>query len=141
MTFEPLVSNRAIEDAAIRYVMDLERRAGRVPADLRNAPDFPGDISSPPRTIEVKAVGRDQRGWFVPLETRQFEAANADPDFYLYVVDNIRQGDPTSFRLKVFAGEQLHRLLTGARRRAYYEMPIPVGEFDAAPGPEAVLKG
>jgi hypothetical protein len=139
MTFEPLVGNRAIEDAAISYVMELERKAGREPVDRRYEGSFAADIYSRPRTIEIKAVGKDQRGWFVPIETRQFDAALADPQFYLYVVDNIRQGDPSAFRLKVFAGDQLHRLLQRAKRREYWEMPIPVGEFDSAPGPEGLL--
>lgn len=141
MTFEPLVGNRVIEAAAIKYVMDLERSAGRVPVDRRYEAAFAADISSPPRTIEIKAVGKDQRGWFVPIETRQYDAALADPNFYLYVVDNIRQGDPSAFRLKVFAGERLHRLLQHAKKREYWEMPIPVGEFDSAPGSEAILTG
>ena len=139
MTFEPLVGNRAIEDAAIAYVMQLERKAGREPVDRRYEAAFAADISSPPRTIEVKAVGKDQRGWFVPVETRQYGAARSDPNFYLYVVDNIRQGDPTAFRLKVFGGEQLQRLLNKAKKREYWEMPIPVAEFDSAPGPEAIV--
>ena len=46
--------------------------------------------SSTPCTIEIKAVGKDHRGWFVPIETRQYDAALADPNFHLYVVDNIR---------------------------------------------------
>lgn len=139
MTFEPLVGNRAIEDAAITYVLGLEREAGRTPVDRRHEAAFAADIWSPPRTIEIKAVGMNQRGWFVPLELRQFEAAMADSDFYLYVVDNIRQADPSAFRLKVFSGERLLRLLAKAKKREYYEMPIPVGEFDSAPGLEAVL--
>lgn len=141
MTFEPLVGNRAIEDAAIAYVMELERTAGREPADRRYEAAFAADIWSPPRTIEIKAVGKDQRGWFVPIESRQYDAARSDPNFYLYVVDNIRQGDPSAFRLKVFGGQQLQRLLEKAKKREYWEMPIPVAEFDAAPGPEAVSGG
>jgi len=138
MTFEPLVGNRAIEAAAIDHVLTLERAAGRMPVDRRFDAGFPGDINSPPRVIEVKAVGKNQRGWFVPLEPAQYRAATTDPNFYLYVVDNIRQGDPEQFRLKVFAGEQLGRLLSGAKRGEYWELPVPVAEFDAAPGPEAV---
>ncbi len=141
MTFEPLVGNRAIEDAAIQYVMELERLAGREPVDRRYEAAVAGDIYSAPRTIEVKAVGKDQRGWFVPIETRQYDAARSDPNFFLYVVDNIRQGDPSAFRLKVFAGDQLHRLLDKAKKREYWEMPIPVGEFDSAPGSEAIVDG
>ncbi len=139
MSFEPLVGIRAIEDAAIEYVMRLEREAGREPVDRRYDAAFPADISSPPRTIEVKAVGKDQRGWFVPIETRQYDAARSDDTFFLYVVDNIRQGDPSAFRIKVFGGEQLQRLLENAKKREYWEMPIPVAEFDSAPGPESVL--
>jgi hypothetical protein len=139
MTFEPLTGNRAIEDAAIRYVMDLERHAGREPIDRRYEATFAADVSSPPRTIEVKAVGKDQRGWFIPVEPRQYDAARSDPEFYFYVVYNIGQGDPAAFRIKVFHGEQLRRLLDKAKKREYWEMPIPVGEFDDAPGAEAVL--
>jgi hypothetical protein len=140
LSFRPLLGNRAIEDAAIDYVIALERQAGRAPQDRRSDPAFPADLWSPPRTIEIKAVGRDQRGWFVPLEVPQFNSASADPNFFLYVVDNVRQGDPTAFRLKVFAGKQLQRLLTRAKKREYYEVPIPVAEFDEAPGPQAVLR-
>jgi len=128
------MGNKAIEDAAIEYVLRLEREAGREPVDRRYESAFAADIWSPPRTIEVKAVGKDQRGWFVPIESRQYEAAKADQAFFLYVVDNIRQGDPSAFRLKVFGGEQLQRLLEKAKKREYWEMPIPVREFDAAPG-------
>jgi hypothetical protein len=134
------VGNRAVEDAAVKYVMELERRAGREPADRRGDLTFAADVWSPPRTIEIKAVGKDQRGWFVPIETRQYDAARSDPDFFLYVVDNVRQGDPSAFRLKVFRGPQLQRLLEHAKKREYWEMPIPVGEFDSAPGPEAVAE-
>jgi hypothetical protein len=86
----------------------------------------------------VKAVGKDWRGWFVPLEARQHAAPKRDANLYLYVVDNVRQGDPRAFRLKVFAGAQLTRLLSAAKRRVYYEFPIPVGEFDAAPGTDGL---
>ena len=82
-------------------------------------------------------MGRNQRGWFVPLEASQYAAAT-NPHFYLYVVDNVRQGDPLQFRLKVFSGERLARLLQQAKLREYWELPIPVREFDEAPGPEGV---
>ena len=140
MIYQPIVGNKAVEDAAIDWVMALEREAGRQPIDRRHDPGFAADIASPPRTIEVKAVGKDQRGWFVPIETRQYEAALSNADFFLYVIDNITQGDKSAFRLKVFGGETLKRLLGNAKKREYYEMPIPVAEFDAAPGKEAILE-
>lgn len=138
ITFEPLVGNKHIEDAAIHWIERLERDAGRAPVDRRREPAFPGDIESPPRIIEVKAVGRDARGADLPLEVVQVERGRADTDFYLYVVDQIAQGDPSNFRLKVFGGEQLARLLGRARERRFYELPVPVAEWDAAPGPESL---
>lgn len=91
-------SNRAIEDAAIRWVMEREREKGRSPKDARNA-GFAADIASPPRVIEVKAFGVSSRGSDLWLEPRQFEEASRNPDFYIYVVENVRQGDPKKFRL------------------------------------------
>jgi hypothetical protein len=134
----PLVGNKAIEDAAIAWVMELERSAGRSPIDRRYEAAYPGDIDSPPRAIEVKAVGGNQRGWFVPLEEAQYLEAGRNPDFWLYVVDNVRQGDPALFRLKVFGGASLAKLLANAKLRRYYEVPIPVAVFDAAAGGEAL---
>lgn len=133
-----LRGNKAIEDAAIAYVLDLERRAGREPVDRRHVAAFPGDIESLPRIIEVKSVGGDQRGWFLWLEVVQVEEAKRNPEFFVYVVDNVRQGDPTEFRLKVFGGDRLQRLVARAREKRYFEVPVPVAEFDAAPGKDAL---
>jgi hypothetical protein len=138
VTFERLVGNRRIENAAIEWVLILERTAGRTPNDRRTDPKFPGDIESPPRIIEVKAVGGDARGVDLPLEVAQFERGCVDPDFYLYLVDRLAQGNPGLFRLKIFDGDRLARLLARARPRQYYELPVPVAEFDAAGGPEAL---
>lgn len=49
--------------------MDLERQTGRPPVDKRYEPSYPADIESPPRIVEVKAVGGSQRGWFLWLES------------------------------------------------------------------------
>jgi hypothetical protein len=136
--FERLIGNKAIETAAVLWVMELERAAGREPVDRRFEASFPADIESPPRLIEVKAVGGNQRGWFVPLEVPQVKEARRNPNFYLYVVDNVSQANPADFRLKVFGGEQLARLLLRAKERSYFELPIPVADFDSAPGREAI---
>jgi hypothetical protein len=135
---EPLSGNRAIEDAAVAWVITLERQAGREPIDRRYEAAFPADLESPPRIIEVKAVGGNQRGWFLPVETAQADEARRNPDFWIYIVDNVRQGDPAQFRLKLLGGEQLARLLEKAKERRYLEVPVPVAEFDAAPGIEAL---
>lgn len=138
VTFEPLNGNRMIETAAILWVIEQERQAGREAHDRRSLRSFPGDIDSPPRIIEVKAVGGDARGADLPLEVTQVERGRDDPNFYLYLVDRIAQGNPGHFRLKIFGGEQLARLLARARERRFYELPVPVAEFDAAPGQEAL---
>jgi hypothetical protein len=135
----PLVGNKAIEDAAIKFVLDLERHAGRSPVDRRYEAAFAGDIDSAPRIIEVKAVGGSQRGWFLPLEVPQVNEARSNPKFFVYIVDNVRQGDPTKFGLKVLGGERLARLLERAKERRYFEVPVPVAEYDAAPGREGLL--
>lgn len=135
----PLVGNKAIEDAAIRFVLDLERGVGRSPVDRRYEPAFAADIESAPRVIEVKAVGGSQRGWFLPLEERQVNAARTNPQFFVYIVDNVRQGDPAKFGLRVLGGERLARLLERAKERRYFEVPVPVAEYDGAPGREALV--
>lgn len=136
--FLPIVGNRKIEDAAIAWVIDLERGAGRDGKDMRSAPGFPADISSPPRTIEVKAVGLSVRGADLPVEATQLARARADPNFWIYVVDNVAQGNIDHFRLKALGGEQLARLLQRVREKRYYELPLPVAELDLAPGKEAL---
>jgi hypothetical protein len=134
----PLSGNKAVEDAAIAFVIGLERDAGRAAVDRRYQASYPADIESPPRTIEVKAVGGSQRGWFLPLEVPQVTEARTNPDFYVYIVDNVRQGDPSKFGLKVLGGERLARLLAKAKERRYFEVPVPVAEYDSAPGREAI---
>ena len=87
-------------------VIDLELRTGPQPVDTRFA-GAPADILSPPRVIEVKAFGKSNRGYDLWLQTRQLQEALKNPDFYLYVVENVRQGDPALFTLRVLGGEPL----------------------------------
>lgn len=122
--------SKAIENAAIAWVLDLERAAGRMPRDTRHA-GAPADIESPPRVIEVKAFGTTNRGFDLWLETRQVDEARRNPSFYVYVVENVRQGDPAHFTLKVLTGERLARLLARAREKHYYEVPWPVADYDS----------
>jgi Domain of unknown function (DUF3883) len=128
-----LTSNQAKENAAIAWVMELERQAGRHPRDTRHG-GAPADIESDERIIEVKAFGKSARGEFLWLETRQVQEAAAQPDrFYVYVVENMAQDDPSLFQLKVFGGERLRRLLEGAKERHYFEVPLRVSDYDSAP--------
>jgi hypothetical protein len=127
-----LAGNKAIEDAAIDYVLEHERAVGRTPRDSRyqGAPD---DVDSPPRVIEVKAFGGSSRGYGLLLELRQIDEARRNANFYLYGVENVRQGDPAKFTLKVLHGERLHRMLDRAVEHRYYEVPWPVADYDATP--------
>lgn len=124
---QELRGNKAIEDAAIAYVMERERLAGRSPRDTRYR-GAPADIESPPRVIEVKAFGTSNRGFGLWLETRQVEEARANANFFVYVVENVRQGDPARFTLKVLGGDPLRTMLARAKLRSYYEVPWPVPE-------------
>ncbi len=125
-----LRSNKQVEDAAIAWVMELERHAGRVPTDTRYR-GSPADIESPPRLIEVKAFGRLNRGFDLWLETRQVEEARRNTNFYVYVVENVRQGDPESFKLKVLDNAHLLKLLDRAKLQNYFTVPWPVRDYDA----------
>jgi hypothetical protein len=128
-----LTGNRAVEDAAIAWVMELERRTGRIPRDSRRDPRSPADLVSPPLVIEVKAFGATTRGGDLWLETNQVDEARRNPNFYLYVVENVSQGDPSRFTLKILGGQRLARLLERAKERRHYEMPWPVADYDSAP--------
>lgn len=129
---EELIGNKSVENAAIAWVMDLERAAGREPTDARYR-GAPADIESPPRMIEVKAFGRSNRGFGLWLETTQVEEARRNPHFFVYVVENVRQGDPKLFTLKVLGGDRLISLLGRAKERRYFEVPWPVADYDGAP--------
>jgi hypothetical protein len=92
-----LTTNKAKEDAAIAWVMELERANGRQPMDTRYIKGAPADIDSPPRLIEVKACGKPApkaRGEDLLMEVPQIKAAGGNPNFYVYVVENVGQARP-----------------------------------------------
>jgi hypothetical protein len=133
-----LSGNKAVEDAAIEWVMGLERTAGRQPRDTRYE-GAPADIESPPRLIEVKSFGTSNRGYDLWLEVRQVQEATDNPEFYVYVVENIRQGDPKQFTLRVLGGNRLQHLLKRAKEQRYYTVPWPVADYDSCPGVDALV--
>lgn len=61
------------------------------------------------------------------------ERGRIDPDLYLYVVENIGQGDPAAFTLKVLHGDRLRRLLDRAVARTSHEVRWPVPKYDVSP--------
>lgn len=122
---------------AIHWVMTLERAAGRAPKEAGSL-DI-ADLSSPPRTIEVKAVRGPRPAMpFLRLTEREVEAAKSDPNFYLYVVEDTEVDGPERFSLKVFGGASLSELLESARRRVWYDVPIRSDVYRDAPGVEAL---
>lgn len=123
------LTNRQIESAAITYVIECEAQEGRQAHDTRGR-GVAGDLVSGDRVIEVKAYGTTARGTDLWLEVRQVEEARTNPDFWVYVVENVRQGDPALFRLLCIGGDDLQGLISRARERRYYEVPFPVGVYD-----------
>jgi hypothetical protein len=94
------MSNKQVEVAAIAYVLDYERQQGRVARDTRHGGEA-ADLESSGRIIEVKAYGSSGRGCDVWLEVRQFEEARSNPNFYLYIVEQVCSGAPT---LRILTG-------------------------------------
>lgn len=123
------------EADVIDWVMTLERAAGRRP-QLQSSMG-PGDIVSPPRTIEVKAVRSRSSLPFLRLTEREATEAESDPNFFLYVVE-VPESESSPFHLRVFGGENLRRLIQQARRRSWLEIPLRRPEFLEAPGAEAL---
>ena len=93
--------------------------------DLPEPEPEPGQV-----VIEVKAFGGSNRGYDLWLEVRQVEEARRNPNFFVYVVENIRQGDPSKFTLKILGGHRLQRLLLRAKEQRYYTVPWPVADYD-----------
>lgn len=128
----PRMSNRAVEDAAIAYVIKYEDAAGREARDTRGRGAAADVVSDGGRVIEVKAYGGSARGSDLWLETRQVEEAKTNPDgFHVYVVDNVRQGDEAAYRLIDLHGDDLARLLQRAKPQSYVTVPFPVAVYDA----------
>lgn len=114
--------NRQVENAAIAFVIEQEALQGREAGDSRGR-GAAGDLVSGERVIEVKAYGASARGQDLWLEVRQVEEARHNPEFWLYVVENVRQGNPRLFTLLRIGGENLQTLLGRAVERRYYTVP------------------
>jgi hypothetical protein len=127
-----------VEDAAIAFVINYELGFGRLATDTRGT-GAPADVESDGRIIEVKAAGGSARGADLWLEAKQVVEAHGNPQFHLYVVDNVRQGDPSRFGLVDLHGDQLLELLQRAKEQRYFTVPFPVGVYDSkrqVPGQE-----
>ncbi len=121
---------RAVEDAAIAFVLEQEAAAGRLARDVR-AERTPGDVVSGDRIVEVRVSAAPVRGQDVWLEPSLYEAARAHPGrFWLYVVETAGQGDPAGFRLLRLGGEPLQRMLDQATKHRFYAVPVPASLDD-----------
>ncbi|MER7992020.1 DUF3883 domain-containing protein [Micromonospora chalcea] len=123
---------RETERIAIEYVMELERRNGRVPEDV-HLTGAPYDVSSPPRQIEVKAFGGSARSAPVPLEDRQVRAARQEPEnFYLYVVDNVARANDGLMCVGIIHGDVLSKMLDRTKPQITYRPTLRAQEYDGA---------
>ncbi len=82
----------------------------------------------------MKAFGRSARGQDLWLESRRVAEAELNPDFWVYVVDNVRKGDPVKFGLRLLGGEPLAKLVAVKRVQTTSVLPFPVGEIQATLG-------
>jgi hypothetical protein len=123
--------NDAVENAATVFVIEHERRAGREPIDTRRTASTPADLVSGDRLIQIKGFAETSRGNDLRLEPPQAQAAVSRPNVHLYLVENVRQGDPAQFRLLDIHGDHLRRLMERAMERSYVTVPWPIAEYDA----------
>jgi hypothetical protein len=131
MTTTELRGPKQIEDAAIEFVIEREREAGRKAHDTRREMGAVADLISGDRVIEVKAYGTSSRGNDLWLECSRYIAAKDEPDrFWVYLVENVAHGDPAEFRLLRLGGEQLQKLLERAKEQRYWTVPVPVAVYD-----------
>jgi hypothetical protein len=123
------VRPRQLDDVAIDYVVERERGEGREARDTRGS--GVADLESGDRVIEVKACGTSSRGNDLWLECSRYITAKGEPErFWLYLVENMAQGDPDEFRLIRIGGSRLQELLEHAKERRIWTVPVPVRVYD-----------
>jgi hypothetical protein len=129
--WEQILGNPAIEKAAIAYVIECERQQGRAARDARGSGvGGAGDVESDGRIIEVKAFskwGLKSTGLllFTPGQLREVER---NENYYVYIVENVGQGDHSKFELRELHGADLQRLLAGAKPQRFY-VPVRAAEY------------
>lgn len=130
------MSNRETEDRAIKFVIAHEQAAGRTATDIRGKQGSKVDLKSFDKTadkewlIEVKAFGGTGRGDDLWLEESQVDVLENVADSHLYLVINARAVDESEMRILDLTGEQLSRRLKDKRPKSYFEVPVPVADYD-----------
>jgi hypothetical protein len=119
--------NRQLEDTAVRFVIEQERAQGRQARDVRGY--GPGDVESSGRAIEIKAFRQKWRTGLLYFTPPQLEQGERDPNYYVYVVENIGQEDPAKFELSVLHGDDLRRLFALAQ---VHRLFVPIRAADRA---------
>ena len=117
--------NREVENRAIAAVIAYELSQGRNARDARG--QCAGDVLSDDRVIEVKAYSRSARGTQLWLEPDQYAHALDNPNFWIYVVDQIADGAPHVIPI---GGDDLVTLAASASESTYYLAPLRVGDYD-----------
>lgn len=127
---ELILGNTAVERAAVEFVIEQERLQGRSARDTRNT-GAAGDVESDGRIIEVKASSQYalRSTGLLYFTAPQLRHGSENSDYYVYVVENVAQGDRSKFELRILHGEHLHQLFAGAKPNTFY---VPVRAADYA---------
>ena len=127
------------EKAAINLAMQVEEAEGRVPEDVHEQQGLGYDVISRDlasgRTLEIEVKMASPGSPFVMQPNQWEEAKKKGPDYYVYVVSGLLQGDapavyaiqdpvnalypapPSQVQISRWAPESARRYEFGARRR------------------------
>lgn len=123
--------NEAVEDAAVAYVLDRERSAGRHPRDVRYQ-GAAGDVENPSRLIEVKPFSRSW-GSLNGSSPARFKRHDNTPTSTSTWSSTSARATRSSSRSRCSAGSGCSGLLAGVKESHSFEMPWPVADFDTTP--------
>ncbi len=87
------LSNKEIEDRAVKAVIDFETNNSRQAQDVRNnRRSF--DVESTERFIEIKGIERtlSEAGNWRFIQQKSVQLLLKEKNFYIYIVDNLAKG-------------------------------------------------
>lgn len=127
-----LTSNKAVETAAIDWVIEVERDAGRDAVDARGSQSRCGHRDP---TLHYRGEGARTLGtWPRPVARAITDRGGRLQRGVLRLRGGERTpGDSAHFQLRVLGGRQLRTLLERSRERRYFTVPWPVSRYDAMP--------
>jgi hypothetical protein len=82
-----------VELKAMKLVMEYEKAQGRNPKDVSKEKEYPFDIKSGKRCIEVKGQSSKSAGWVWLYKTTLKKLGDDVLNYYLYVIYDIK-GNP-----------------------------------------------